>query len=29
VFRSTDGGDSWQQIPRLLGETRSLMWVPV
>ncbi|MFL9911639.1 WD40/YVTN/BNR-like repeat-containing protein [Paraburkholderia sp. RL17-337-BIB-A] len=29
VFRSADGGDSWSQIPRRLGETRSLMWVPV
>jgi photosystem II stability/assembly factor-like uncharacterized protein len=29
IFRSTDGGDSWEQTPRLLGETRSLLWVPV
>lgn len=29
VFRSTDGGDTWEQTPRILGETRSLMWAPV
>lgn len=28
-FRSTDGGDTWTMLPRPLGETRALAWVPV
>jgi photosystem II stability/assembly factor-like uncharacterized protein len=28
-YRSTDGGEHWQALPRRLGETRALVWVPV
>ena len=28
-YRSTDGGDHWEALPRRLGETRALIWVPV
>jgi hypothetical protein len=27
-FRSTDGGETWTKLPRELGETRSLLWLP-
>lgn len=28
VYRSTDGGASWQQLPREFGEIRALVWTP-
>jgi photosystem II stability/assembly factor-like uncharacterized protein len=28
VFRSTDGGASWQKLPHEFGEVRALVWVP-
>jgi photosystem II stability/assembly factor-like uncharacterized protein len=28
-FRSDDGGESWEALPRRLTETRALAWVPV
>lgn len=28
-FRSDDGGDSWEALPRRLTETRALAWIPV
>jgi photosystem II stability/assembly factor-like uncharacterized protein len=28
VFRSVDGGDSWQKLPREFGDVRSMCWVP-
>ena len=28
-YRSTDGGEHWDALPRRLGETRALAWVPV
>ena len=27
-FRSRDGGDQWEKLPRELGETRALIWLP-
>jgi photosystem II stability/assembly factor-like uncharacterized protein len=27
-FRSIDGGETWTKLPRELGETRSLLWLP-
>ena len=27
-FRSDDGGETWIKLPRQLGETRALMWLP-
>lgn len=27
-FRSTDGGETFEKLPRELGETRALMWLP-
>ncbi len=27
-FRSEDGGESWTKLPRELGETRALLWLP-
>ena len=29
IFRSTDGGESWQKMPRELGEIRKIAWAPV
>jgi hypothetical protein len=26
VFRSSDGGDSWQRLPHEFGEIRALHW---
>jgi hypothetical protein len=28
VYRSRDGGETWQKLPREFSEIRSLMWVP-
>lgn len=28
VFRSTDGGESWDKLPREFGEIRALAWTP-
>jgi hypothetical protein len=28
LFRSTDGGDSWERLPQEFGELRSLHWRP-
>jgi photosystem II stability/assembly factor-like uncharacterized protein len=28
-FRSDDGGESWEALPRRLTETRALAWIPV
>lgn len=28
LYRSVDGGESWTKLPRELGETRSLIWLP-
>jgi hypothetical protein len=27
-FRSVDGGETWTKLPRELGETRGLLWMP-
>jgi photosystem II stability/assembly factor-like uncharacterized protein len=29
VFRSTDGGESWQVLPHQFGELRALLWRPL
>ncbi len=29
IFRSTDGGASWQKMPRELGEIRMITWAPL
>lgn len=29
IFKSTDGGQSWQKMPRELGEIRMIAWAPV
>ena len=29
IFRSTDGGESWQKMRRELGEIRMIAWAPV
>ena len=28
VFASTDGGDTWEQLPRVFGEIRAMLWTP-
>jgi hypothetical protein len=28
VYRSLDGGTSWQRLPRDFGEIRALAWAP-
>ncbi len=28
VYRSSDGGDSWDKLPREFGEIRALLWLP-
>ena len=28
IFRSSDGGETWQKLPRELGEIRTLLWHP-
>jgi photosystem II stability/assembly factor-like uncharacterized protein len=28
VYRSTDGGASWEKLPREFGEVRALAWTP-
>ena len=28
VYRSTDGGTTWQKLPREFGEVRALAWTP-
>lgn len=29
VYRSDDGGESWRQLPRVLGELREIAWQPM
>jgi photosystem II stability/assembly factor-like uncharacterized protein len=29
VYRSTDGGESWDKPAKFLGETREIVWAPV
>ena len=29
VYRSTDGGEAWDKLPKFLGETREIVWSPV
>jgi hypothetical protein len=29
VYRSLDGGASWQRLPREFGEIRALAWAPL
>lgn len=29
IYRSSDGGHSWERMPRELGEIRSIAWAPV
>jgi hypothetical protein len=28
LYRSTDGGDTWQALKRRLGEIRHVIWLP-
>jgi photosystem II stability/assembly factor-like uncharacterized protein len=28
VYRSTDGGEGWEKLPREFGEIRALLWTP-